>query len=76
MVVAKDGDYDAIVYLDYSQIELRLQAFYTIVIGHPDTNLCRAYSPYKCHLEDGTPYDIHNLWCIEHAYDRVSSRLP
>lgn len=71
MVVAQDGDYDAIVYLDYSQIELRLQAFYTIVIGHPDTNLCRAYSPYKCHLEDGTPYDVHNPWCIEHAYDSV-----
>lgn len=71
MVVAQDGDYDAIVYLDYSQIELRLQAFYTIIIGHPDTNLCRAYSPYKCHLEDGTPYDVHNPWCIEHAYDSV-----
>lgn len=71
MVVAKDGDYDAIVYLDYSQIELRLQAFYTIIIGHPDTNLCRAYSPYKCHLKDGTPYDVHNPWCIEHAYDAV-----
>lgn len=69
MVIAKDGDYDAIVYLDYSQIELRLQAFYTIIIGHPDTNLCRAYSPYKCHLEDGTPYDVKNHWCIEHAYD-------
>lgn len=71
MVIAKDGDYDAIVYLDYSQIELRLQAFYTIIIGHPDTNLCRAYSPYKCHLADGTPYDPKNPWCIEHAYDRV-----
>ena len=47
MVIAQDGDYDAIVYLDYSQIELRLQAFYTILIGHPDLNLCRAYSPYK-----------------------------
>ena len=70
MVVAQDGDYDAIVYLDYSQIELRLQAFYTIIIGHPDINLCRAYSPYKCHLEDGTPYDVKNHWCIEHAYDR------
>lgn len=70
MVIAQDGDFDAIVYLDYSQIELRLQAFYTIIIGHPDTNLCRAYSPYKCHLEDGTPYDVKNHWCIEHAYDR------
>lgn len=71
MVVAQDGDFDAIVYLDYSQIELRLQAFYTIIIGHPDTNLCRAYSPYKCHLKDGTPYDVKNPWCIKHAYDHV-----
>lgn len=43
-------------YLDYSQIELRLQAFYTILVGDPDKNLCRAYMPYMCHrvLEDGT----------------------
>ena len=75
MVLAKDGDYDAIVYLDYSQIELRLQAFYTILVGHPDLNLCRAYSPYKCFtiLDDGTvlPYSYKDHWCIEHAYDRT-----
>lgn len=43
-------------YLDYSQIELRLQAFYTILVGDPDKNMCRAYMPYMCHrvLEDGT----------------------
>ena len=75
MVLAQDGDYDAIVYLDYSQIELRLQAFYTILVGHPDLNLCRAYSPYKCFtiLDDGTvlPYSYKDRWCIEHAYDRT-----
>lgn len=72
MVIAQDGDYDAIVYLDYSQIELRLQAFYTILIGHPDLNLCRAYSPYKCHTYvDGVrkDYDYNNPWCLKHAYD-------
>ena len=69
LVIAKDGDFNAIVYLDYSQIELRLQAFYTILVGHPDLNLCRAYSPYECHLADGTPYDVHNPWCVSHAYD-------
>jgi DNA polymerase-1 len=36
------------VYLDYSQIELRVQALYTILVDHPDVNLCRAYMPYKC----------------------------
>lgn len=43
-------------YLDYSQVELRLTAFYTILVGNPDKNLCRAYMPYKCYriLEDET----------------------
>ena len=75
LVLAHDGDYDAIVYLDYSQIELRLQAMYTILVGEPDKNLCRAYSPYGCFtiLDDGTvvPYSYKDHWCIEHAYDRT-----
>lgn len=74
MVIADDVDYDAIVYLDYSQIELRLQAFYTILIGHPDTNLCRAYSPYKCFTikENGEKfeYNYEDPWCIKNAYNK------
>lgn len=74
LVLAQDGDFDAIVYLDYSQIELRLQAFYTILVGEPDLNLCRAYSPFKCFtiLDNGIvlPYDYKDKWCIKHAYDR------
>lgn len=38
----------ALVYLDYSQIELRFQALYTLLLGTPDMNMCRAYMPYKC----------------------------
>ena len=34
MVLAQDDDYIGIVYLDYSQIELRLQAMYTILVVH------------------------------------------
>lgn len=64
------GDYPAIVYLDYSQIELRFQAFYTILVGHPDLNLCRAYMPYKCHRQDGTPFDYTNREHICAAYDK------
>lgn len=74
LVIAQDGDYDAIVYLDYSQIELRLQAFYTILVGQPDVNLCRAYSPFKCFTikENGErfEYDHTDLWCIKNAYNR------
>lgn len=72
LVLAKDGDYDAIVYLDYSQIELRLQAFYTILVGHADLNLCRAYMPYQCFTikENGEKfeYDYRNQWCIKNSY--------
>jgi DNA polymerase I len=50
----------AIVYLDYSQIELRFQALYTVLIGSPDFNMCRAYMPYKCVNAKGTPFDFNN----------------
>ena len=59
----------ATVYLDYSQVELRLQAMYTILVGHPDTNLCRAYMPYKCHTAEGRPYVYDEQWSKQHAYD-------
>lgn len=52
-----------IVYLDYSQIELRFQALYTILIGHPDFNMCRAYMPYKCVKKTSSgliPFDYNN----------------
>lgn len=60
MVTVSGENYDGIVYCDYSQIELRFQAMYTILVGCPDLNLCRAYMPYKCHLKDGTKFDYAN----------------
>lgn len=54
------GDYNSIIYLDYSQIELRFQALYTILVGHPDINLCRAYMPYECVDENGVEFDYNN----------------
>ncbi len=68
MIVTSDG-FKGIAYLDYSQVELRLQALYTILVGHPDLNLCRAYMPYKCKTEDGTMFDYKNPEHIKHAYD-------
>ena len=70
--VDTEAGYQGIVYLDYSQIELRLQAMYTILVGHPDLNLCRAYMPYECEtVQNGerVPFDCHNLEHIKHAYD-------
>ena len=60
MVKISGGDYDGIVYCDYSQIELRFQAFYTILVGHPDLNLCRAYMPYQCHNAKRGSFDYKN----------------
>lgn len=56
----KTDSYKGIVYLDYSQIELRFQAFYTILVGHPDLNLCRAYMPYDCVDKFGNIFDYNN----------------
>lgn len=69
-LIGVDGEeYPVTVYLDYSQIELRFQAFYTILVGHPDLNLCRAYMPYACHRVDGTSFDYTNRAHIKSAYD-------
>lgn len=45
--------FDYLVFIDYSQIELRVQALYTILVGHPDKNLCRAYMPFDCYTLAG-----------------------
>jgi DNA polymerase-1 len=54
-------------YLDYSQVELRVQSHYTIPFGG-DTNMLRAYMPYKCrHYKSGLEYryatkEERSLW--------------
>lgn len=60
MIRVSGGDYTSIVYLDFSQIELRFQALYTILVGHPDLNLCRAYMPYECVNKEGVKFDCNN----------------
>lgn len=60
--IIKPDDVDVVVWIDYSQIELRFQALYTILLGFPDKNLCRAYMPYECYtqLEEGRMYFDYN----------------
>lgn len=48
-------------YLDFSQHELRVQAYFTLLNGEGDLNLCRAYMPYQCHsFVTGQPFDYKN----------------
>lgn len=50
-----------IYYLDYSQVELRVQAHYTLYFGG-DLNLCRAYMPFKCiHYKTGEEFDYKTV---------------
>lgn len=86
-MVIKSEDKVGLFYLDYSQIELRLQAMYTILVGHPDLNLCRAYMPYQCYTVESDDigcglannnmivFDYNNKEHIEHAYDWKWYRL-
>ena len=67
-----DPDYPEMVFIDYSQVELRLQAEYTYYAtqGSGDINMLRAYMPFGCHklngvwvhndtLEDWKAVDLH-----------------
>lgn len=46
MFVADEGY--SFFFLDYSQMELRVQAYYTMLVMGGDVNLCRAYIPFNC----------------------------
>ena len=54
-------------------MELRIQAHFTTLIGHPDYNLCRAYMPYDCHTYNEmfalVVFDYKNPEHLKHAYD-------
>lgn len=56
MVVPTGHGYDKMYFVDYSQIELRVQANYTYEISGGDLNMCRAYIPFKCHNKHNTPF--------------------
>lgn len=48
-------------YFDYSQMELRMQAQYTVSISGGDKNLCRAYVPFECKsFITGETFDVFN----------------
>lgn len=53
-----DKEFPELAYIDYSQVELRLQAEYTYYCtkGYGDINMLRAYMPFKCYEKDGKWY--------------------
>lgn len=83
------SEFPELVYIDYSQIELRLQAEYTyrITKGYGDINMLRAYCPFRCHKdksgqlvhdEDGQPWkgvDLHTQSTLT-AFPEVDVNSP
>lgn len=67
IIQTSGGDFSGIIYLDFSQIELRVQALYTILVSGGDLNLCRAYMPFHCIDENGVEYDYKNPE-LHHTY--------
>ena len=57
MGITSGGNYNSIYYLDYSQIELRVQANYTYDISGGDMNMCRAYMPHECVSASGSEFN-------------------
>ena len=79
IIKTSGGHKKGIVYLDYSQIELRFQGMYTILVGDADLNLCRAYMPYKCIDATGKQFDYNNpsdirAWNKEWYYEEDTTK--
>lgn len=67
IIKTSGGNFKGIVFEDYSQVELRIQALYTILVSGGDLNLCRAYMPFKCIDKNGIEYDYKNP-ALHHTY--------
>ena len=66
-----EEDFD-IFLMDFSQVELRFQAHYTLPFGG-DINLCRAYMPFKCiHRWTDDEFD----YMTEEGRARWNDKLP
>lgn len=53
--------FNKIAYFDFSQMELRVTAHYSITNNTPDQNLLKAYIPYQCyHYQTKTIFDYEN----------------
>ncbi len=87
IVQVSGDDYDMLALIDYAAEELRIQAIYTILVGKPDLNLCRAYIPMNCikkddgyYLEENpnvkwSPTDLHTL-TTTHAFPHIKIDDP
>lgn len=72
-IIPSEGN--ALYFCDFSQLEMRVQAFYTIISGGIDTNLCKAYMPYKCHhVKTGEEFNYMNPNHIDRWNEKIDDK--
>ena len=60
-IVDKD-QFELNAYIDFSQVELRVTAHYTLLVMGGDVNLCRAYIPFRCkHYKTGAEFPYKDI---------------
>lgn len=69
IIIPSGNEYTHLVLQDFDQMELRVQADYTIQFGCTDENLCRIFIPYG-YSYNQKEYDINNAWCKQHYDDK------
>lgn len=68
--IPSGNEFPFLVLQDFDQMELRVQAHYTKVIGTPDKNLFQMFVPFECfHKEKQVLYDLENPTHREHIND-------
>lgn len=72
VIPSHKAGFNHIIYLDYSQIELRIQAHYTYIAtnGEGDKALLRMYIPFKTDPKTWIPTDMHSLTATQ-AYPEI-----
>lgn len=57
--IPSGGEYQFLVMQDFDQMELRVQAHYTVQFNCTDTNMCKIFVPYNCrHKQTNELYDF------------------
>lgn len=84
VITSTEEGFPWIAYLDYSQVEVRLQAHYTWIAtkGKGDVNLLRMFVPFNCQLEDRTkwnptdPKHVNEKFINENNWTQIEDGKP
>lgn len=77
LVIPSGNGYSKLVFQDFDQMELRVQAHYTILFNNPDTTLCSMFVPYNHYMLDtntnqNVVFQFNNEFCNNHIETKDS----